>query len=144
MEESLLRERVRTFWDKAQERLKAAHLLYREGFYEEAISTAYYAALWAARALLLVEGAEPRTHEGVRTLLGFYYIRPGRMPHQMGKIFNQRLDERMRADYSADTYLDAEDVEQALQEATQFLQVAQALLTEGGYLEDGASTGGGA
>ena len=70
-----------TFY-RAQERLKAAWLLYRGGFYEEAVSDACYAALWAARALFLLEGAEPRTHEGVRTMLGFYYIRTGRLPQR--------------------------------------------------------------
>jgi hypothetical protein len=50
----------------------------------------------------------------------------------MGKIFlTQRPDERMRADYAADAYLGCGTV-----------SALGAGDTEGGYLEDGASTGG--
>jgi len=34
----------------------------------------------------------------------------------IGKIFNHLLDDRMRADYSVESYLDATDVEQALEQ----------------------------
>jgi uncharacterized protein (UPF0332 family) len=38
-------------------------------------------------AVLLPEGAEPRAHEGIRTMLGFYPIRTGRMPLRWVKSF---------------------------------------------------------
>ncbi len=43
--EQITRQRVRTFWEKGAERIKAAQLLLQQGFYEEAISSAYYATL---------------------------------------------------------------------------------------------------
>ena len=38
---------------KAKRRLDAAHHLLREGFYEDAVSRAYYSMYFAAKALLL-------------------------------------------------------------------------------------------
>jgi uncharacterized protein (UPF0332 family) len=131
--EQILRQRVRTFWDKSAERLRAARLLFEQGFYEEAISVAYYATLWAARALLLTEGAEPRTHEGVRTMLGLYFIRTGKLPNEVGRLFTRRLDDRMSADYSADAFLTSEDAEDALHQAESFIEAVRPLVEN--YLE---------
>jgi uncharacterized protein (UPF0332 family) len=129
----MLRQRVRAFWDKSAERLRAARLLFEQGFYEEAISVAYYATLWAARALLLTEGAEPRTHEGVRTMLGLYFIRTGKLPNEVGRLFTRRLDDRMSADYSADAFLTSEDAEDALHQAESFIKAVRPLVEN--YLE---------
>lgn len=131
--EPIVRQRVRTFWDKGEERLRAARLLYQQGFYEEAVSAAYYATLWAARALLLTEGAEPRTHEGVRTMLGLYFIRPGRLPQEVGRLFTRRLDDRMSADYSDASFLSQEDAEEAIGQAERFLEALHPLVE--GYLQ---------
>lgn len=131
--EQILRQRVRAFWDKSAERLRAARLLFEQGFYEEAISVAYYATLWAARALLLTEGAEPRTHEGVRTMLGLYFIRTGKLPNEVGRLFTRRLDDRMSADYSADAFLTSEDAQDALHQAESFIEAVRPLVEN--YLE---------
>ena len=131
--EQILRQRVRAFWDKSAERLRAARLLFEQGFYEEAISVAYYATLWAARALLLTEGAEPRTHEGVRTMLGLYFIRTGKLPNEVGRLFTRRLDDRLSADYSADAFLTSEDAEDALHQAESFIEAVRPLVEN--YLE---------
>ncbi|GIV19006.1 MAG: HEPN domain-containing protein [Armatimonadota bacterium] len=135
--EPIVRQRVRTFWDKGEERLKAARLLYQQGFYEEAVSVAYYATLWAARALLLTEGAEPRTHEGVRTMLGLYFIRTGRLPQEVGRLFTRRLDDRMSADYSDAGFLSSEDAEEAIAQAERFLEALRPLVEN--YLQEGDS-----
>jgi len=109
-------------------------LPHQQGFYEEAVSVAYYATFWAARALLLTEGAEPRTHEGVRTMLGLYFIRTGRLPQEMGKLFTRRLDNRMSADYSDINFLSSEDAEEATQQAERFLEALRPLVDN--YLQE--------
>lgn len=133
--EPIVRQRARTFWDKADERLKAARLLHQQGFYEEAVSIAYYATLWATRALLLTEGAEPRTPEGVRTMLGLYLIRTGRLPQEVGRLFTRRLDDRMSADYSDAGFLGSEDAEEAIAQAERFLEALRPLV--GNHLQEG-------
>ncbi len=133
--ESIVWQRVGTFWDKAEERLRAAHLLLQQGFYEEAVSVAYYATLWAARALLLTEGAETRTHEGVRTMLGLYFIRTGRLPQEVGRLFTRRLDDRMNADYSDVNFLSSEDAEEAIEQAERFMDAVRPLVES--YLQEG-------
>ena len=53
---------------KAKRRLDAAHHLLREGFYEDAVSRAYYSMYFAAKALLLKRDITVKTHKGLQSL----------------------------------------------------------------------------
>ena len=59
--------------------LQAASALLQLGLHNDAVSRAYYAAFHYARALLLLEGLEPKTHRGVVALLLEHYESPGRL-----------------------------------------------------------------
>jgi uncharacterized protein (UPF0332 family) len=54
---------------KAREFLADAHANFNEKRYRTSINRAYYAALNAVRAILILEGSNPETHEGAVTLL---------------------------------------------------------------------------
>jgi hypothetical protein len=56
--------------ERGAQAAKAAQELLRLGLLNDAVSRAYYAALHFARALLLTEGVEPKTHGGVRRCWG--------------------------------------------------------------------------
>ena len=58
-----------TAQESEREKLESARILLRTGRFDDAISRAYYAAFYAARALLLLLGVEARTHEGVLAML---------------------------------------------------------------------------
>ncbi|MBI4618745.1 MAG: nucleotidyltransferase domain-containing protein [Desulfobacterales bacterium] len=45
--------------------------------YKTAINRSYYSVLNAARAILILEGANPETHEGVVTMLSLRFIKIG-------------------------------------------------------------------
>jgi uncharacterized protein len=60
--------------------LRAAEALIALGLTNDAVSRAYYAAFHYARALLLLEGLEPKTHRGVISLLGQHFEVSGRLP----------------------------------------------------------------
>jgi uncharacterized protein len=49
--------------------LRAAHALLALALPNDAVSRAYYAAFHHARAVLLLDGLEPKTHRGVVALL---------------------------------------------------------------------------
>ena len=65
---------------RGEKSLQAAEALLALGLFSDAVSRAYYAAFHHACALLLVEGAEPRTHAGVRGHRAFV-TPPPRNPH---------------------------------------------------------------
>jgi len=56
--------------EKAHEKLKAAKVLFERKFYSDAVSRAYYAMFYAARALLSEKNIYPKTHRGVISQFG--------------------------------------------------------------------------
>lgn len=132
--DEVIQKQVRGYWAKAQQRLEVARGLREQGHIEEAVSLAYYAAFWAAKALLQAEGVEARSHDGVRTMVSLHFIRTGRLPREAGRFLARRHDERWRADYEAESFLTDEDAEIAITEAEQFLLLAEVELQAMGLL----------
>lgn len=59
--------------------LRAAEALLLLNLYNDAGEWAYYAAFHYARALLLLDGLEPKTHRGVLALLESHFEATGRL-----------------------------------------------------------------
>ncbi|HSC71275.1 MAG TPA: HEPN domain-containing protein [Candidatus Methylomirabilis sp.] len=72
---------------KALEFLEDARANLREGRHKTAVNRSYYAALSAARSILILEGANPEAHDGVATLLGLRFVKPGLLPVEVLKRF---------------------------------------------------------
>lgn len=56
---------IQAYLERAEQSLAAAQVLAREAFYDFAASRAYYAAFYAAEALLIREGLEFTKHSAV-------------------------------------------------------------------------------
>ena len=56
------------------------------GLPDFATARAYYAAFYAASALLLAEGKTFRSHRGVVALIHRDYVKPGRLPVDIGSF----------------------------------------------------------
>lgn len=63
------RREIVELWQRADEALQATDTLLEAGFADFAVSRAYYAAFYAASALLLADGKMFRSHRGVLTLI---------------------------------------------------------------------------
>jgi uncharacterized protein (UPF0332 family) len=82
------RREVVELWQRTQEALRATQTLLAAGFPDFAAARAYYAAFYAASALLLAEGKTFRSHRGVVALIHRDYVRSGRLPVDMGRILS--------------------------------------------------------
>jgi uncharacterized protein (UPF0332 family) len=91
---------VRAEATRGGEALRAARELLRIGLLHDAVSRAYYAALHVARALLLTEGLDPKTHAGVSSMLSLHFIVPGRLAATHGKELARLEQFRAEADYN--------------------------------------------
>src|SRR5690606_23623181 len=96
--------------------------------YPDACSRAYYAALHAARALLLTEGAEPVTHTGVQRMLGRDFVRTGRLAPEFSRVLSNAEKLRLDADYTSEIVITESDAAQAVGDAERFTDVALGLL----------------
>lgn len=102
-------------WVRAQQTLRAAELLVREGFPEDAVSRTYYSILHAARAALCVCGVVTESHAGARRMFGKHLVLSGAIEREWARYLGESLDDRLAADYDIGTSC---SVEQAREECT--------------------------
>jgi uncharacterized protein (UPF0332 family) len=113
---------------RAGQSLRAAEVLAREGLFADAVSSAYYAAFHAARALLFTVGLEPRSHRGAQHLFNVHFIQTGRIAASSLSALSRAEYDRIGADYGTARQFTAQDASESLARAREFVAVARACL----------------
>jgi uncharacterized protein (UPF0332 family) len=108
--------------EKAGNLLEDAKLLLKEGRAESSINRSYYASLSASKAALILFGIDPKTHEGVKTMVNKKLVLEGLIPKEYGKWFRTLLFERENADYADYTTIDLSDAEEAYTTASKYIE----------------------
>src|SRR3989304_4059302 len=111
--------------DKALRLLGDAELLLKEQRWESSVKRSYYAALSAAKAALILLGIDPKTHEGVKTMVSKELVLRDLLSKEHGKWFRELLFEREDVDYADYVNIDAADAEQAHLHAGKFIEKIQ-------------------
>ncbi len=117
---------------EARTALRAAQALFEGGFYGDAVTRAYYAMLYAARALLASKGVAPKSHGGTLQALGRHFVLPGLMGSDLAKAFGIALQSRQRADYGSLTAFTRAQSSEVLASAREFVAFAESLLAPKG------------
>ncbi|MBN1675005.1 MAG: HEPN domain-containing protein [Kiritimatiellae bacterium] len=105
--------------------LAEADYLYAGGFFNAAVSRAYFAALHWARALLVLKALEPKTHRGVIQLLHLHYVEHGTMDPAAAAELGQLETYRELSDYSAGVSLDGSRAAQEIARARAFIDACR-------------------
>jgi uncharacterized protein (UPF0332 family) len=111
--------------------LQAAQTLLTAGFPDFAASRAYYAAFYAASALLLAAGKTYTRHRGVVTAIHRDYVKAERLPIEAGRILSTLFDLRGVGDYGGAAHVSDAETRLAISEARQFLEAICPLLPAG-------------
>lgn len=106
---------------RARQLLAAAWHLHRGQFFEDAVSRAYYAVFHAACALLASIGRTVRTHDGLRAAIALHFVKPGHLDAKYSRLLARTAADCNDADYAAITTFRAEDAEQSVQQAEEFV-----------------------
>jgi uncharacterized protein len=122
------RREIVELWQRAQEALRATGTPLAAGFPDFAAARAYYAAFYAASALLLAEGKTFRSHRGAVALLHRDYVRTGRLSLDVGRILSMLSDLRSVGDYGGASHVSSTEANAALLAAQQFVEAVRALL----------------
>lgn len=112
---------------RAREFLEDAQANGREGRHKTAVNRAYYAALSAIRSLLILEGANPETHEGVITMLSLRFVKPGLLPVAFVKSFKVLQSRRADVDYGDIDTVGQADAEDAVRTAEDMIRQAESV-----------------
>lgn len=114
--------------ERAEKSIQAATELAASGFYDFAASRAYYAAFYAATAVLLDEGLEFSKHSGVIASIHQRLVKTGKLDKEQGKGLNWLFELRNVGDYGVTIHVSQQDAERAVQVAENFLRVIKSLL----------------
>jgi uncharacterized protein (UPF0332 family) len=116
--------------DKANEFLSDSRATFNEGRYRTSVNRAYYAALNAVRAILILEGANPETHEGAVTLYSIRFVKTGILPVDTIKQFKILLSRRTDVDYGDFDTIDAADAEDSIRSAELIIEAIDRVRTK--------------
>jgi uncharacterized protein (UPF0332 family) len=121
---------------KADRAVASAELLLAANDLDGACNRAYYAMFDAAKVALIADKApvhaeEIRSHSGLIAAFSLHFVKPGRVPIELGRAFNKAEELRIVADYRGDS-VDTERVTWVVQQAGEFVRfVRSAFFSEG-------------
>ena len=130
------RKAVREWISKIERTLATSRADLEGGWLEGALNRAYYAAFYAAKALLATRGLDAKKHKGVAALMNEHFGASELLPREAMRDLRKLLAARMDSDYEAAPALSAEAVSAYLSQAEAFVAEAERLLREEGWLSE--------
>jgi len=112
----------------AYEKLEAARTLFKNEFYGDAVSRAYYAMFFAAKALLAEKDIYPRTHRGLISQFGLELVKKGEFKKELFDLLTRAQEDREEADYGLFPKLDEEEAKIIIDGAELFLEECKSIL----------------
>lgn len=86
--------------DRAIEALREADLLIADGRWRGAINRLYYAAFYAAKALLAVRNLDTSKHSGTIALFQQHFVKTQLVPTDRARGLSRAFDKRQLTDYA--------------------------------------------
>jgi uncharacterized protein (UPF0332 family) len=103
------------YWrEKAREALASARDEAEAGRPAFAMNRAYYAAVYAASAVLLAKGLQFKKHSGVRAAVHLQLVKPGLLGQDWGRFYDRLFNDRHEADYVEFVKFTREEVDETI------------------------------
>jgi uncharacterized protein (UPF0332 family) len=123
-------ENIKYRINRAKETYKDAVFLFERGSLNSSINRLYYSAFYAAIALLLANGIEVKSHNGVKQKLWEEFVNKGKLSRIHAKTFNLLSDFRHKGDYDDLFDFDAEMVDRLLLPVKDFVDTIDQLIEQ--------------
>jgi len=114
--------------ERAEQSIQAARELSGSGYHDFAASRAYYAAFYAATAVLLVEDLGAGKHSGVIALIHQRFVKAGKLDKEQGKALNWLFELRGVGDYGVTAHVSEQEAGRAIEAAESFVRAVKSLL----------------
>ena len=125
------REYVRRCLELADEFLADARLCLEHSRLRSAINNAYYAMFHASQAILALKGiSPPKTHKGLRELLGREIIITGLLEKDLGRGLSEAFEIRQVSTYDIYANFGEEDVSKIVGKAERFVKRIKEIIDE--------------
>jgi uncharacterized protein (UPF0332 family) len=116
---------------RSRRELEAARFLAEGGFFEQALSRAYYAAFYAAQEALLALGESRAKHSGVVAAFERLIVREGGADPDTGRLLRSLFRRRSEADYGA-APASQKEADEATSDAERVVHVVESWLADRG------------
>ncbi len=113
---------------KSKGLLKSAQHSFGGGFYDDAISRAYYGVYHAITAILLTKGLSFSSHGQTIGAFNREFDKIGLLPKNSGEIVRHLFEARQSSDYDALSNVDKADAEQDLKDADMIITECETYL----------------
>ncbi len=113
---------------RAEINLKAAKELLEKEYFDIAAARAYYAAFYAASALLLSQDIDTNKHSGVIALIHQHFVKTGKLDKEQGKNLNWLFEIRGVGDYGVSVHVASGEAYLAVKVAEKFLESVNQIL----------------
>jgi len=122
----------RTWLDLADDKLAHAQMIFRIDLYDDAISTAYYAMYYAAKAALLGEGLDLHKHASAVLKLRELFVLTGKLDAEYLRLLGRAQTARERSDYDPFSPASKDDATEILNMATDFIAKMKEVISQKG------------
>lgn len=123
-------ELIQAYLARAEKSLTAAELLLNSSLFDDAVSRAYYAMFYAAKAALETIGIETNSHSGLISQFGLHFIKTGKLQSRYGRMLAQTFQVRQVGDLDVQVSPRPIEAEKVVSDAVQFVAVIKKLLSE--------------
>jgi uncharacterized protein (UPF0332 family) len=120
---------IKSNLERADTNLQVARELLDKGYYDVSASRSYYAAFYAASALLLNDGIDTSKHSGVIALVHQHFVKSGKLRKELGRNLNWLFELRSVGDYGVSLHVGSEDAHRAVRVAGDFFEAVKTLLS---------------
>jgi uncharacterized protein (UPF0332 family) len=103
------------------------HLMTKKAFMG-AVNRFYYAAFYAARAVLAIRELDSSRHSGVISLFQKHFVKPGLVSTDKAKALPRAFEKRQKSDYGDFSTVTAKEGQTIRNEISDFLEECERLL----------------
>ncbi len=86
--------------NRTHETLEDARILADSERWNACVNRLYYACFYAVSALLIQNDLSSSKHTGVRSLFNLHFVKTGKVPKDIARIYNDLFERRQESDYS--------------------------------------------
>jgi uncharacterized protein (UPF0332 family) len=121
----------KTWLELAEIKLGHAHRIFDIGLFDDAISRAYYAMFYAAKAALLTKGVDLRRHSASIAKFRELFVITGQVEAEYLRYLGQAQTARERSDYAPFAPVSHEGALEILQAAEAFIVRIKSIIGQG-------------
>ncbi len=126
-------EEISKLIEKAERSLEAAKVLFERGDYDFAVSRAYYAMFYCAKAMLLTKRITTRKHSSTISLFIEKFVKSGEFSEELASYLIDAYRKRQIGDYDVFIIPTRSEAKDLINKAEVFIKEVRNYLKERGF-----------